>query len=348
MAMYVVHLGMGHTLLARSIKSATIRRYVAEAGTSVLDCRQTHQMKFPQVQLTWFHPCKHHGDSKMAPPIQVCLDEITRWENVPNRREPLTVDMIYHQYGKCSAATPHSVDQVLYDFEVIGIYSGIRLGEWAQTDNVRRIDQIRLNIDGSPAAFVISDLTFYGENKYCMSLTEALTHPDLVYHVDVCWRFQKNGEIKQKKSFPRASRGSTILCSVCAWLRVAARWVDLKLDISHPLAVFTDTGLASGTVNFIRPIHINAALRNSARDVYNITDEDELARFTSHSFRVGATVALHAAGSSQMDIKYALRWKSDTFYTYLRNLPCQAARTHAAVRNFNPNVFSLLPIEVIA
>jgi hypothetical protein len=56
---------------------------------------------------------------------------------------------------------------------------------------------------------------------------------------------------------------------------------------------------------------------------------------------------LHAAGISQMDIKYALRWKSDTFYTYLRNLPCQAARTHAAVRDFNPNTFSLIPFEVV-
>jgi hypothetical protein len=86
---------------------------------------------------------------------------------------------------------------------------------------VRRLDQIRLNIDGTPAAFIISDLTFYGENKYCLPLAAALANPDLVYHVDVCWRFQKNGKIKQKKSFPRAGRGNTILCSVGAWLRVA-------------------------------------------------------------------------------------------------------------------------------
>jgi hypothetical protein len=347
MAMFVVHLGMGHSLLAKSIKSGTIRRYVAEAASIIVERRQIHQMKFPQVQLAWFHPCKHHGDNRNAPPIQLCIDEIKRWENLPNRREPLTVDMIYHQYGKCISATPHSVDHVLYDFEVIGIYSGVRLGEWAQTDNVRRLDQIRLNIDGTPAAFIISDLTFFGENKYLLSLAAALANPDLVFSVDVCWRFQKNGEIKQKKTFPRASRGNTILCSVCAWLRVAARWAALKLDINHPLAVFTNTGLASGTKLFIRPIHINRALRDAARTVYNITDTDELARFSSHSYRVGATVALHAAGISQMDIKYALRWKSDTFYTYLRNLPCQAARTHAAVRDFNPNIFSLIPFEVV-
>jgi hypothetical protein len=220
MAMFVVHLGMGHSLLlAKSIKSAMICKYVTEAASVIFQRRQINQMKFPQVQLAWFHPCKHHGENRMAPPIQLCIGEIKRWENLSNRREPLTVDMIYHQYRKCISATPHSVDQVLYNFEVIGIYSRVCLGEWAQTVNVRRLDQIRLNIiDSTPAAFIISDLTFYDENKYCLSLATALANSDLVYHVDVCWRFQKNGEIKQKKSFPRVGRGNMILCGVCAWL----------------------------------------------------------------------------------------------------------------------------------
>jgi hypothetical protein len=268
---------------------------------------------------------------------------------MPNRREPLTIDMIYHQQRKCSVTTPHSVDQVMYDFEVVGIFAGIRLGEWAQSDHVRRLDQIRRNIDGTPTAFTIEDLEFFGKNKRRMSLEDALQRPDFVFQIDTCWRFQKNGEIKQKKSFVRLSRhGTSTLCGVSAWLCIATRWAALKLDKQHPLAVFTDSGLASGNPQFIRSTHINAALRDAARHVYNITDEESLARFTSHSIRVGACVALHAAGISQMDIKFALRWKSDTFYTYLRNLPCQAARTHAAVINFNPNIFSLVPTAAAA
>jgi hypothetical protein len=79
---------------------------------------------------------------------------------MPNRREPLTIDMIYHQQRKCSSLTPHSVDQVMFDFEVVGIFAGLRLGEWAQEDHVRRLDQIRQNIDGTPKAFIIEDLEF--------------------------------------------------------------------------------------------------------------------------------------------------------------------------------------------
>jgi hypothetical protein len=77
--------------------------------------------------------------------------------------------------------------------------------------------------------------------------------------------------------------------------------------------------------------------------MYNIKNEEALSRFPSHSIQVGACVALHAARISQMDIKFALRWKSDTFYTCLRNLPCQATCTHATVVHFNPNVFTLDP-----
>ena len=177
-----------------------------------------------------------------------------------------------------------------------------------------------------------------------MSLTDALSKTELVLQVDVRWRFQKNGEVNQKKSFVRVGIRGTILCGVSAWLRIVIRWQALNLGNDHPLAVFTDTGLVDGRLQFIRPTHINGTLRLAAREVYNIDDEESLARFTSHSVRVGACVALHAAGISQMDIKFALRWRSDTFQTYLRNLPCQAARTHVAVLTFNPNVFSLVPV----
>ena len=71
-------------------------------------------------------------------------------------------------------------------------------------------------------------------------------------------------------------------------------------------------GLASGKPVFIRPTHINAALRDAARHVYNIKDEEALSSFSSHSIRV--------AGISKMHIKFALRWKSDTFLHILAQL----------------------------
>jgi hypothetical protein len=348
-AMYVVYLGLGHTLLCKTIKSGTISLYVRAASNRMMDRRQRYSQTFPKANLTWFHPCRKHGSTTIAPEIQTCILEIKRWENMPDRREPLTTDMIQYQKLQCSSATPHSLNQALYDWFVTGIYAGFRLSEWAQDDHVRTRLQVKQTIDGDPTAFLIGDIEFYGENRRRMSRGEALRRPYTVFTIDCRWRYQKNGKKCEKKTFTRIGRGhDAILCGVSAWLRIVHRWSVLQLDALHPLAVFTSSGLENGSIDFIRPMHINAALREAATKVYNITDPKELARFSSHSIRVGACVALHAAGVSKMDIKFALRWKSDSFYTYLRNLPCQSAKTAAAVLNFSPHRFTLVPTNQVA
>jgi hypothetical protein len=128
---------MGHTLLHFTIKEGTIRKYLNEAGKIIKARQQMYKMQNPNAEIDWYNLLHHYGESQIAPAITVCLDEIKRWENVPNRREPLTTDMIYYQQTQCSIGTPYSEHHVLFDFQVIAIYSGIRLGEWAQNDNVR-------------------------------------------------------------------------------------------------------------------------------------------------------------------------------------------------------------------
>jgi hypothetical protein len=85
------------------------------------------------------------------------------------------------------------------------------------------------------------------------------------------------------------------------------------------------------SVQFIRELNINAALQSAAKNLYNITKQEELIHFTSHLICVSACIALHAAGINSFNIKHALHWESDSFLTYLCNLPCQAQRTSHAV-----------------
>jgi hypothetical protein len=153
----------------------------------------------------------------------------------------------------------------------------------------------------------------------------------------------KSGTKKEKKTFVHITGSNCSLCAVSAWLRIIQRWADLHLGPTHPLAIFSNNGTASGPPKFIWSAHINATLQYMAKAVYHITDPAAIARFTLHSVQVGACVALHAAGLQQMDIKFTLHWKLDSFYNYLRNLPCQAARAANAILNFNPNEFTLVP-----
>jgi hypothetical protein len=174
-----------------------------------------------------------------------------------------------------------------------------------------------------------------------------------IQQVDVWWHYQKNGSKNEKKTFVhldcmRHDQAAPTLCSVSAWVRIIQCWADLKLDNEHPLAIFTGNGLASGNIEFICPEPINTALHDAAKAVYNVMDPAALARFSSHSIHVGACVALHAAGVQQQDIKFALWWKSDSFYAYLQNLPCQAACATNAIINFHPHQFTLVPNEQAA
>ena len=65
---------------------------------------------------------------------------------------------------------------------------------------------------------------------------------------------------------------------------------------------------------------INLHIQTAAKAVYGIADHRELARFTTHSTRVGAAVHLHLAGKYDPFIKTRLRWRSDSFLLYLRNV----------------------------
>jgi len=75
---------------------------------------------------------------------------------------------------------------------------------------------------------------------------------------------------------------------------------------------------------------------------------EDLARFSSHSLRIGACVALHSTGISAMNIKDALRWRSDSFMMYLRDLPCRAQKNSLAVLNFSPTRLDIIPAAASA
>ena len=49
MAMYVVYLGLGHTLLCKTVKSKTIKRYVTEAAGRVQQRRTAYQLAHPRM-----------------------------------------------------------------------------------------------------------------------------------------------------------------------------------------------------------------------------------------------------------------------------------------------------------
>eukprot|EP00957_Ditylum_brightwellii_P128897 9832140-Ditylum_brightwellii.AAC.1 len=80
MAMYASHLPMGNTLLSQSIKSDTIRLYLKVAAMLSVPRRLMN----PLVSLS--------GSKSSC--IKVVIQEQCRWESIPNRQEPITIEMV--------------------------------------------------------------------------------------------------------------------------------------------------------------------------------------------------------------------------------------------------------------
>jgi len=97
---------------------------------------------------------------------------------------------------------------------------------------------------------------------------------------------------------------------------------------------------------FFVPLHVRSWIRNigpprlrkalriiriAAAKVHNASEKEQK-QWGTHSIRVGALVRLQLMGQPEHFIQARLRWKSDRWKEYLRNLP-QLANTHTNVVN---------------
>lgn len=244
--------------------------------------------------------------------ISKVLLEVKRWESMPNRREPVTLEMIKHMIANRSSVMT-SLSNALTDWHIAGQYLGQRLGEWAMTNYTTSIP---ITKTGECIPFRFDDLIFLGNGSKRVKQSRSvrlLVHE--VTAVYVRWKVQKNGDNGQRILFTK-NKGNVKLCPVRALLRIRERARKLRLAANVPLSVFVDD---KDVVTFIRAKHIEEHLRGVAKVVYNIDDPGELKRWSPHSIRVGAAVRLHTAGKGGPYIQLRLRWRSLTFMVYLRN-----------------------------
>ena len=76
---------------------------------------------------------------------------------------------------------------------------------------------------------------------------------------------------------------------------------------------------------------VKTLLRELAIKTYNLTNIDEIQKFSSHSLRVGACCLLFACGYPPEFIQRVLRWKSDAWKDYVRDLIVAAIKHNLAM-----------------
>ena len=143
MAVYCTHLLCGHTLLSKSIKVGTVKRYLYAAIKL-----------FPQHD---WDPTLDSTAGVWATCITDVLREGKRWESMPNRQEPVTIAMMTYIIDQSTLTDADGPECVLSNWCVLALAAGLRLSEWFQSssnDYMLLYKSITLNIDSSTRAFL--------------------------------------------------------------------------------------------------------------------------------------------------------------------------------------------------
>ena len=125
---------------------------------------------------------------------------------------------------------------------------------------------------------------------------------------------------------------------------IAFRALRLKVDTKGPLAVHA-TGAKHNTVKYITNVNVEKYLREVAITTYDLTDKEDIQRYTCHFLWVGACVLLHAANSVPETIKVRLRWRSDAYRMYLRDTTQLAHAHNMAVTFADPDAPSYIGVH---
>ena len=134
LTLYAAHMATGSLLHCKSLKARTLRSYLLDVAKFLGRYRDVD----PRYRST--------ADTKLAPPIAEILAEFQRWESIPNRCKPFTLDM--HKFIAREAAKQqddYCLDVAIANWTFCNLYAGCRGVEWMQTDssNSDQWDSIR-------------------------------------------------------------------------------------------------------------------------------------------------------------------------------------------------------------
>lgn len=329
LAMFAIHLSMGNNIYCRRIKLDTIKEYIYAVARLTAVYRKTDIRKDNVL------------DQNMGKSLDSVYKELKRWEDVPNRREAFTPQMLLTSIQLAMTAGLDSLVKALVDWFVVGIFAGLRCGEYAQT-STQAIDPDKptLNERGDTRAFTLNDIRVRTKDGRTLRGSEILDRP--YAETESLWlkfRTQKNGKHGAERLFRPSPDSNNGICIVKAMRRIIDRFIRLRGadDFTTPLSVYKSS---SDEILLITSTEITQQIREVAVATYQldwIKDKDEIQRWSAHSLRVGACVFLHAAGFSALDIKWILRWESDAYMVYLRNFIGLSDRQSQAFAALDPS-----------
>jgi hypothetical protein len=276
-------------------------------------------------------------DKKLHPYLAAILSERRKWAQKREQRQPLTGLMIEHMAHMVTLSSVNSHSGVgldmrsaLYDWICLGIFCGLRLGEFGQSalpagNHAGAFDplptgnsNIPLAWQGTPKSFVLDDFQFFAGNLVLISHSDLYQNMAAVEFVHVRWRYDKGKFNFITKKYQR--QHGTLVCPVKRAANIVLRALALRLHPRmSPVGVFLSK---NSQVYTIRGHHVRDFIQESCIRAY--PDPAHYLRLhikelQAHSLRITACVALDNAGVPHETIAFRLRWNSDAVKGYLRD-----------------------------
>ena len=315
---YIESLIQGNNILSRTVRSTTLKGYI----TAVALIFKDRKLPFPPTVLS------SGGRTREI------IAEVKRWEQIPNLRYPISDEMLLYflslQSDLVSSNNPDSLDASLIDWIIINRHLGCRASEYSQSTQ-SKIDKHIVDDKGTSItlAFTRNDFAFQDAQERRIDTSTSIT--SLPQYLLATFRVQKNRMNGQEVNVA-ANRDSPSLCAVKAGLRIYHRSVRLGKSADEPLGVYKK---ACGKSGYFTSKQMANLLQRAAVAAHNLEDPAEISRYTSHSLRVWAATLLNHAGCTGPYIQIRLRWKSETFLSYLRNTHAIADKHSAALANID-------------
>jgi len=318
LAAYNIDLAMGHSIKGKPIDVSTMKGYT-NAAAAMIAKAVDRDPRFTEII-----------DSKMSTSLHAIWDECLRYQKMPNKADPYSPEM-HATLAQLNVDANSSFDGLfcaMEDWANANTYLGCRISEWAQEDAFKHLSSggklSPVPLQHGHLAFTLEDLQCFNRRGAPVSARTFLSDRNSVFKVDVTFSWQKNRNHGETRSLT-VNLSNPDRCAVRSFHNILLRF-DRLVGIEHtkvPLAVYRE----GSSSHFLHRTVISRVLRTVAKATYDVSDSelDKHYNFTPHSFRVGACVLLHAAGATAPQIKFLLRWKSDSFMEYLRNVNALSA-----------------------
>lgn len=264
----------------------------------------------------------------LVPLLGDLINQRRKWQQPQQKRQPYTRAMMetfrehVRQYTRHRNDRHLDKDPAIFNWKVLGIFTGCRSCEYAQTAARRGTfatipDSMAADSNRNlPIAFTATDFLYLDNQRNIISHDVALRKPHKVVRLRLQFRFDKSGRNFTVKEY---GRGEGWLCPIQASLSIIRRATILGVKTHEPVGVYR-TG-PDGSYTFLQSNDIIKVMRHMV--VLTYPDANHFLRknikcIVAHSNRVTAAVALRRAGWDIPAIAHRLRWRPESVDHYLR------------------------------